>query len=98
MQTLEDVKVINVDDVPYAVDACSEAVQNLVGYYNEWRAEEFDLKKRTLMVEAALRDLSREIITMIRKEKEEAEAAAEADVDVADAAPEAAPEGDTAAE
>jgi len=87
--TIEDVKVINVDGTPYVVDECSDSVKRLVTYYNNWRRDEYAANEKALMVSAALRELSREIIVAIRKEKEEAEKAAANDAanDVADAGP-----------
>jgi RNA-binding protein YhbY len=71
---VEEITIINVDDVPYAVSDMSDGVKSLVGFYNEWRQKESDLKGDILLVQAGQRDLSREIITMIRREKEDAEA------------------------
>ena len=70
---LEEIKVINVDNVPYDVTSCSTQVQALVEYYNEWRQKEFDLKREVVMIEAAQRELSREIIETIRREQEDKE-------------------------
>jgi hypothetical protein len=72
---VEEITIINVDDVPYAVTDMSDEVRSLVGFYNEWRQKESDLKGEILLVQAAQRDLSREIITAIRREKDDAEAA-----------------------
>jgi len=74
MQTIEPITIINVDDVPHAVSDMSEEVKRLVDFYNDWRTEEAQLKGDTLKVQAAMRDLSREIITTIRREKEQADA------------------------
>jgi len=74
MQAIEPITIINVDDVPHAVSDMSPEVKRLVDFYNDWRTEEAQLKGDTLKVQAAMRDLSREIITTIRREKEQADA------------------------
>ena len=74
MQTIEPITIINVDDVPHAVSDMSTDVKRLVSFYDDWRTEEAQLKGDTLKVQAAMRDISREIITTIRREKEQADA------------------------
>ena len=78
MAKVEDIKVLNVDGVPYAVDGMSDAVKNMVDLYNEWNRKEADAARDLLMVQAAKNDLSRQIIVQVRKEKEEAAAAEQA--------------------
>jgi len=72
---VEAISIINVDEVPYAVSDMSEDVKRLVEFYNEWRQKESDIKSELMLVQAGQRDLSREIITTIRREKEAAEVA-----------------------
>ena len=75
MPKVEDVKVLNIDDVPYAVDGMSEQVQSMVDVFNEWNQKEADARDNLIMIQAAKNDLSRSIVSTVRKEKEEAEAA-----------------------
>ena len=93
---VEPITIINVDDVPYAVSDMSDDVKRLVEFYNEWRQEESDEKSKLLMVQAAQRDLSREIIATIRREKEAEEAAKAAEEQVAEdeAVVDAGPDGE----
>lgn len=76
----EDIKVVNVKGVAYAVDAMSENVQRLVSILNEWRQEEVDVRSKLMLIQAAQRELSREIVTVIDTEQA---AAAEAAAPVA---------------
>ena len=76
MAKVEDVKVLNIDDVPYAVDSMSDEVQQMVAIFNEWNQQEADVRNQLALVQAAKNDLSRRIILQVRKEKEEAEAEA----------------------
>ncbi len=75
---VDDVKVLNIDDTPYAVDAMSDEVKDMVAVFNGWNQREADLLDEVRMVRAAKNDLSRQIILQVRKEKEEAEAEAAA--------------------
>ena len=72
MKEVEDIKVVNVDGTPYQVSDMSEIVQELVIYYNQWRKEEFEAKSELFKLQAAMRDMSREIVGTIKKEVEEA--------------------------
>ena len=74
MQKLEPITIINVDNVPHAVSDMSDTVKRLVQIYNEWRDDEEETKSELLKVQAAMRDLSREIVVTIKKEKEDAAA------------------------
>lgn len=88
MAKVEDVKVLNIDGTPYAVDSMSDQVKQLVAIYNEWNQDEADARNRLMQVSAAKNDLSRQIIMQVRQEKEAAEATAAE----GEAANEAAPE------
>lgn len=83
-QEVQDIQVINIDGVPYAVDAMSETSQRLVGVYNGWNQKEADVRDKLMMVQAAKETISRQIIEQVRAEKAEAEKA-EADKAEADA-------------
>lgn len=74
MAKVEDIKVLNIDDVPYAVDAMSDEVKAMVEVFNEWNQQEADARNALSMIMAAKNDLSRRIILQVREEKEAAEA------------------------
>ena len=82
MAKLEDIKVINVDGTPIAVEELSQSVKGLVDIYNVFRNDEVDAKYELIKVQAALRDIQREIIVTIKQEQESLEAAAEEAGDV----------------
>ena len=86
-QQVEDVKVLNIDGTPYAVDAMSDEVQAMVDVFNGWNQKEADVRDELAMIQAAKNDISRRIILQVRQEKEEAEGAVE----------EGTPAGDTEA-
>lgn len=75
-KTVEPVKVLNIDDVPYAVDAMSNEVQEMVEVFNGWNQDEANILDDLAKIRAAKNDLSRRIILQVRKEKEDAEAEA----------------------
>ena len=75
MPQVQEIQVINIDNVPYAVDAMSETSQRLVTVFNEWNQKEADARDGFMMVQAAKETLSRQIIEQVRKEKAEAEEA-----------------------
>lgn len=86
MPKVEDVKVLNIDGVPYAVDSMSDQVKALVEVYNEWNHDEAEARSRLMQLQAAKNDLSRQIIMQVRTEKaQEAEAAAAAEGEAAPA-------------
>jgi len=78
MAKAEDVKVLNIDGVPYAVDAMSDNVKRLVSFFNDWNQKELDLTSDLLMVQSAKSHLSQQIIFQVRNEKQKAEEAATA--------------------
>ena len=75
---VEDVKVLNIDDVPYAVDAMSDEVRAMVDTFNDWNRREAGIVDDLALVRAAKNNLSMSIIQQVRKEKQEAEEAASA--------------------
>lgn len=77
-QQIEDIKVLNIDGVPYAVDSMSEEVKKMVDVYNGWNVKEADARDALMIIQAARNELSRQIILQVRKEKGEAEAAEQA--------------------
>lgn len=75
---VEDITVLNIDGVPYAVDGMSDSVKLMVGIFNDWNRREAEARDELMLVQSAKNDLSRQIIMQVRKEKEEAEASAAA--------------------
>ena len=91
MPQVEDIKVLNIDEVPYAVDSMSDEVKQLVTVYNEWNQDLANAQKDFAQIRAAVQSLSNQIITQVRNEKAQEAAKAEqakADAEAADAAPE----------
>lgn len=78
MPKVEDIKVLNIDEVPYAVDSMSDEVKNLVEVYNEWNQDLANAQKNFAQVRAAVQSLSNQIIQTVRTEKAEAAEAAAA--------------------
>ena len=68
---VEEIKVINVKGVAHAVETMSENVQRLVSVLNDWRQDEVDARNKLMMVQAAQRELSREIIAVVEAEEVE---------------------------
>ncbi len=103
MPTVDPVKVLNIDNVPYAVDAMSEKVKSMVSVYDEWNQKLTDAQDEVGSRRAALNDLSRTIIMAVREEQEaakkaveDAEAAAKAEAEAKAATPAPAVQGTTA--
>jgi len=78
MQQIEPITIINVDEIPHAVSEMSTDVKRLVDFYNDWRQEESDAKSDLLKIQAAMRDLSREIVMTIKQEADARQAADDA--------------------
>ena len=75
MAKVEEVKVLNIDEVPYAVDSMSAEVQEMVEVFNDWNRKEAEIVDDLRIIRAAKNNLSMQIIQQVREEKEEAEAA-----------------------
>jgi len=86
MPKTEDIKVLNVDDVPYAVDSMSTEVKELVEVYNEWNQDLADAQKQFSQLRAAVESLSRQIVQTVRQEKLDASAEGETQPDAEAAA------------
>lgn len=67
----EDIKVINVDNIPFVVDDLPSDIKSLVELFNDWRKVGTEHRSKHMMAEAALRDLQREIVTAIRNATED---------------------------
>jgi hypothetical protein len=94
MPQVEDIKVLNVDGTPYAVDGMSDEVKGMVDIFNGWSRKEADAIDELTLIRAAKNDLSRQIILQVRKEKEEAEAQEGVTEDAPEATAEAAVDGE----
>ena len=92
---VEDVKVLNIDETPYAVDTLSEAVQDMVAVFNGWNQKDADLTDELTMVRSAKNELSRRIILQVR---EDMAASEEGTGDGTDAAPAVEADAEDAAE
>ncbi len=69
MPKVEDIKVLNIDEVPMAVDSMSTEVKQLVEVYNEWNQDLANAQKDFAQKRAAVQSLSNQIITQVRQEK-----------------------------
>lgn len=72
MPKVDEVKVLNIDGTPYAVDGMSDVVKRMVTIYNEWNQKEADARDNLSLVQSAKSELSRQIIMQVRNEKAEA--------------------------
>ena len=88
--TVEPIKTIRLGETVYNVEECSEKVQHLVEFYNDWRETEAQQRSNLLATQAGIRQISNEILNQLQADIEaaaKAEAAANADVaDVVDGA------------
>jgi len=79
MLKADEIKVLTIDGVPYAVDSMSDVVREMVAIFNHWSQREMEARDDVKVIVAAKQDLSRQIIMQIRQEhaaaaKEKAEA------------------------
>lgn len=81
MPTVKQVAILNIDNVPYAVDTMSKEVQTLVGTFNEWNQVLANKQQELQMFSVSLEALQQQIIAQIKKEKDEAAAPAELTAD-----------------
>lgn len=66
----EAIKTVTIDNVEYEVEKLSPKAQALVKIYQKWAAEAQDQKLELAKTDAALRDLSRELIVAVKGEPE----------------------------
>ncbi len=76
MPTVQPVTTLNVDNTTYNVADLSQAVQTLVSVYNDWNQDLANAQSKYLMVQAALNDLQRQIITQLKADLDAAAKAA----------------------
>jgi hypothetical protein len=67
---VEEIKVVKVDDVNYQVENLSDNAKTLVSLLNDWRNQEADAQSSLALVRAAIRDLTNELISVIRADVE----------------------------
>lgn len=66
----EEIKTVTIDNVEYEVEKLSPKAQALVKIYQKWAAEAQNQKLELAKTDAALRDLSRELIVAVKGEPE----------------------------
>lgn len=93
MATVQPVTTLNIDGAALNVADLSPQVQQLVAVYNDWNQGLADAQSKAAMHQAALNDLSRQIIATLKADQDAAAAAAN---DAAAPAAEAAPAADAA--
>lgn len=87
MATVQPVTTLNIDGTAFNVADLSQGVQTLVGVYNEWNQDLVNAQTKFAQLQAALNDLSRQIILQVKKDADDALAAqAAADAAAAEAA------------
>jgi len=80
MQKVVDIKVLTIDEKPYAVDSLSEEIQGLVEMYNDWQRQEVVVRDELTRYIAAKETLSQQIINKVRAElSAEGESSADAE-------------------
>lgn len=67
---VDEIKIINVDNVPYVVEALPPQIKNLVSLYNEWNIENVHLRNELIKLDIAMKGMAQSIILAIRAEKE----------------------------
>lgn len=86
MATVQPVTTLNIDGTALEVKDLGPRVQALVSVYNEWNQKLADAQAQFALVQAALNDLSRQIIVQIKADSDEAaKAANDAEAVVSDA-------------
>jgi len=94
-----DITVLNIDEVPYAVESLSDEVKALVEIYNDWNQKEAEVRDELTRFQAAKETLSRQIIGKVREQvAADAEAANDAEEAPTDAPVDADAEAETPAE
>lgn len=68
MTAVKPITVLNIDDVPYAVNTLSEDIQSLVTTLDGWNQKEADVYDELNILQAAKQTLSAQIVAKIREE------------------------------
>lgn len=87
MATVQPVTTLNIDGNVLQVADLGPRVQALVNVYNDWNQQLADAQGKFALVQAALNDLSRQIIVQIKQDSDAAAAAANDAAAVVAAAP-----------
>lgn len=74
METVEKKPTINIDNKPYEIDSLSDRVKQLLVIHQRWEKETQELRLNLAKAEAANRDLTREIIDLVKLDGTEAKA------------------------
>ena len=99
MPKVTDITVLNIDEVPYAVESLSDEVKALVEIYNDWNQKEAEVRDELTRFQAAKETLSRQIIGKVREQvAADAEAANDAEEAPTDSPVDADAEAETPAE
>lgn len=72
MTIVQPITTINLEGTTLNVDDLSAQVKALVNVYNDWNQKLSDAQSNTAMVQAALNDLSRQIIQQIKNDQDAA--------------------------
>lgn len=96
MATVQPITTLNIDGVAFNVADLSPQVQGLVGVYNDWNQKLADAQSSAALHQAALNDLSRQIIQQVKADSDAAAAAANDAAATAAAAPAATEEAPAA--
>jgi len=75
-QTVQPVTTLNIDGTAFNVADLSDKVQALVGVYNDWNQDVVNAQSKFAQLQAALNDLSRQIIMQVKADQDAAAAAA----------------------
>ena len=86
--TVED--TVTIDNVEYKTSDLTENQQRLIDVYKSWKDEELVVQKDVMKLQAAQREMAREIVLDVRRTLEAKAAAAEAAAEEARAAAEKA--------
>jgi hypothetical protein len=76
MATVQPVTTLNIDGTVLQVADLGAKVQALVTVYNSWNQKLADAQEQFALVQAALNDLSRQIIVQIKQDSDDAAKAA----------------------
>ena len=76
MATVQPISTLNIDNTAFNVADLSQQVQALVGVYNEWNQDLANAQSKLAQTQAALNDLSRQIIMQVKADQDAAAAAA----------------------
>ena len=64
----EQIKTITVDGVEHELSSFSSDVQRLVGIHQHWEGKLIEARLQVPMIEAAIRDLTRELTAKIKEQ------------------------------